>query len=56
MREEMIKKDRLEMWAKDMEGGINPFLPILDDWMRKLEIGGGIIVGKPSVPNDNPSL
>ena len=43
MRPEMIKTDWLEMWAKDTEGGINPFLSILDNMKIKLEIGVGMM-------------
>ena len=50
----MIKTDRLEIWAEDMEGDINPVLSIINDRMRKLEIGVRIITGWPSVPNDTP--
>ena len=45
LRTEMIKTDWLEMWDQDMEGATTPFLSILDNWMRKLEIGGGIMAG-----------
>ena len=55
MRAEMIKTDRLEMWAKYMEGGINPVLSILDDRMIKLDIGGGMMSGGSFVTNDTPS-
>ena len=37
-----------------MEGDITPVLSILDDWMRKIEIGGWIIAGVPYVLNDTP--
>ena len=43
------------MWAKNMEGYITPVLSILDDLMRKLEIGGGMMSWGSSVTNDNPS-
>ena len=56
MRTDIIKMYRLEMWSKDMEGSITPVLSTLYDWMRKLEIGGGLIAGDTSVPKDNPSL
>ena len=36
MRAEMIKSYQLEMWGGYMEGGINPVLSILDDYMKKL--------------------
>ena len=42
---EMIKTYWLDMWAKNMEGAITLFLSILDNRMRKLGIGGGIISG-----------
>ena len=45
MRADMIDKNRLEMWAKDIEGIITPVFSILDDRMSKLEIGGEIIAG-----------
>ena len=43
------------MWGKYMEGVINLVLYILDDRMRKLEIGGETMAGGSSVTNDNPS-
>ena len=55
MRTEMIKTDQLEIWAKNMEGGITLVLSILDDWMGKLEIEGGIMAEGSSVTNDTPS-
>ena len=39
-----------------MEGGITPVISILYDQLRKLEIGGGIIAGESSLPNDTPSM
>ena len=55
MREEMIKTDCLEMWGKDMEGGITTVLSILDYRMRKLELGRGMMAGDSSVKNETPS-
>ena len=51
----MIKNNRLEMWAKYMEKGITPVLSILDDRMRKLELGGGTVAGVSSIKNETPS-
>ena len=39
MQEYMVKIDWLDIWAKDMEGGITSVLYILYDRMRKLDIG-----------------
>ena len=55
MREEMIKTDWQEMWAKYMEGNITPLLYIIDDRMSKLEIGGVTMAGRSSITNDTPS-
>ena len=52
MRVEMIKTDRLDMWEKDMEGDITQGLSVLDDRMRKLEIGGWMMPGGSYVTND----
>ena len=52
--EETIKTYWLYIWGEYMEGDITPVLSILDDWMRKIEIGGGIIAGVPYVLNDTP--
>ena len=38
-----------------MEGAITLVLYIIDDRMRKLEIGGGMMAGGSSVTNDTPS-
>ena len=45
MRAEMIKTDRLEMWEKYMERAITMVLSILENRMRKIEIGGEMMAG-----------
>ena len=55
IRAEIIKIYRLDMWEKYMEGEITLVLYILDDWMRKILIGGGIISGVTYFPNDTTS-
>ena len=50
----MIKTDHLEMCAKYMEGAITPVLSTIDDRMRKLELGGGIMAGGSSITDDTP--
>ena len=55
MRAEMIKTDRLEMWEKYMERAITMVLSILENRMRKIEIGGEMMAGLSYVTNDNPS-
>ena len=56
MWDKIFKTDRLELWEKYMEGAITPIIYMLYDHMRKLEMGGGVIEGVQSVPNDTPYL
>ena len=52
MRAEMIKTDKLEIWAKYMEGDITLVLSILYNRVGKIEIGGGMMAWGSYVTND----
>ena len=39
MRAERVKTDCLDVWSQEMQGAINPVLDILDQYMKRLEMG-----------------